>query len=722
MYHEARVADGTASTMDSTADNGVVRRLGQYRPFEGAGAGAREAQEDLVLAALAERDGPCRGLEQCQEDIAVLFGIKLDRMEVARAVRELEREERVTTSGAVALTSTEAQRLRSIAEETAQVEAAAIREWRELVKGRWTSIDDKSLDRLENELDLYLRTVFRRHGAEAALILYPDDPRAANLFSALEEQGFDFLPHADEPLASIREGAFSELMRRPTPSQQQYLGRMMNTASFLTVLSIDPEGAELVREVAAGQRVYLDTNFLFRLLGIQGPRFMLPARTILARTQEAGYCCAVTPWTVTEFQRALRHSHEYLARYPVPPSEYAALAADAASEEDFVTAYWRKVKDEPGLKAEDFLALYAELEPHLAASNITIETEGCTAVEDHDEGAVEEDISILERALMAGHGGPRGLERLRHDARHRQLVLRLRGTSNRSFANAGYWFLTHDSLLPRYDFMARGGKSPDPPFCVSAGAWFQVVEAFRPKTDDDERTFADLLASPYVRYRRTLSKTSAQAVAARLALHKDVTPELAATLFMNSFLMKEIEDTADPEAKIERIDNAIVEAAKQAQKQAEAALQYAEEVQERAAAATAEAEAQVEREAEASERAIKDAEERRERALADERERRDRELADEKARTDERIRAAEERHDQRLRQRDSEIAAQAAELANLKRLLKVAGIVLVLGAIFVAGAIALGVEEAWIYLVGLGAVVGVVAGIDQLLSRASDSS
>jgi hypothetical protein len=258
---------------------------------------------------------------------------------------------------------------------------------------------------------------------------------------------------------------------------------------------------------------------------VQGPRYVKPAEAILNTTAQAGYDRCITPWTLAEFRESLRRSRDFLQKYPVPPGDYAGLAADATGEENFVTAYWKEVRS--GVKLIDFFEYYSEIETHLKTRDIRVENEGCPAV-DQLKNETNDQVAILERVV---HGRSRHPALLEHDAKHRLLVERLREqASATTFSNAGYWFLTHDSVLPRYDHYA--GEKGALPFCVSAGAWFQIMEAFRPKTEDPEQSLADMLASPYVRYRRALSLRSASEVVARVDKFKDGTPELAARVLI----------------------------------------------------------------------------------------------------------------------------------------------------------------------------------------------
>jgi predicted nucleic acid-binding protein len=709
------------STSSKTAGSDgleIVRVLSQYRPFERGGAGPREAQEDLLLAALAEAGGSCASPVELRDYVHALCEVDLHQAEVDRALGQLIKESRVVhADDAYCLSDAQTDRAEATARESQQNAGIAIAEWRAFVAASWPGLSGDQLDVLEGQLRTFLLQVARRHGAEAATILYPDDPEADRRYEELEKAGLGYLdPVEDADVAVVQAAALSHFIRHPSSVQKEFLGRTLNTAYFLSVLSIDPDAAALVRDIASGQIVFLDTNFVYRVLGIQGPRHLRAARTILDTTKEVGYRCCVTPWTVEEFKRSLERARDHVNRYPVPSSEYAALLADATSDEDFVTAYWQQARDSP-IKIDDFYAHWREVEVHLAELGIEIHKEGCAAIEGQDD-AVTDEISILGKALAsrpkpgkAPTSSYRHPELLVHDVQHRLLIRRLRGAGNRTFANGGFWFLTFDSVLPRYDYQARRGTSETLPFCVSAGSWFQIVEAFRPKTGDVLKTLADLLASPYVRYRRTLSKAAAEDVVARVQLYEGGNAALAARIMMNSIFVKEIEATEpDSTERVERIDNAIVSAAQQAQEDARRAQEAAE--RERQGAQVARQQSRTElREAQiAHADELQRASERAEQARLDERARHERELA-----------AQDERRSAEARQLEASAAnkIKAERETRLKAERRLRAFVAAIIAIGVALVLVLsvGVDQAWAIALIIFAIVGFVAVADQLWIR-----
>ncbi len=672
------------------------------------------------MATLAEAGGPIATVGDCSSAMKALWGVTLDDAETARALGVLSREGRVERDASgYALTADEAAQMELVAAESRECRTSAVAEWRKYLLDQWPGLTPEQLDRLEEDLDRFLQMVVARHAAEATLTLYPDVRAAENRYLELEDAGFSVLQPAEPEIEHIRDGAISHFVRRPTSTQRAYLAQMLNTSYFKSVLSIDSEGARLVREIVSGQRVYLDTNFIYRLLGIQGPRHVRPAQTIVKRTMEAGYEVAVTPWTVEEFRNSLERAKDELKRHPIPPSDYAELLADATSDEDFVTAYWRQVKEAP-IKVQDFYAHWREVETHLAEIGITVIAEGCTAVGQRTD-EITDQLSVLARVL---HGRYRHPAIVEHDVKHRMLVQRLRGDANRSFATAGYWFLTFDSVLPRYDFAARREDGSEIPFCVSAGSWFQIIEAFRSKTDDDAQVLADLLASPYVRYRRTLSKDKAQAVVARMQLHKGGSPELAARIMMNSALIAQIEESTD-EAQTATIDNAIVLAAEQAQDDARRAQELAAAERQRAEAERAQAAATVREATERLETERRAADESKAQLAREADDRREEAIRAEEARREEAVRASEHRAEQKLRDEREAHKRQLAEVQKeldsesiarkrLRRRVRASVATLLIAVLAMIGLLAVGLDTVWAALVGIGVLLGVAAAVDQL--------
>jgi predicted nucleic acid-binding protein len=450
----------------------TLSKLAQYRPFSREGLSARTVLSDLVLTATYEAGGSLDSLAACRSAFSTLWGVQVELDEIRGLSEALVAEGRLERrNGELILPDGLRAEFALRRRESEEIEAQAIEEWLAAVRAVFGPFSDTDVSDLRADLMAWLGRIVERHGVEAALLLYPETERATQFFANIEALGFDFLAERSSELMPIREQALVLFVRNASESQRTLLANLMDTAYVLTVLSIDPAASRLVQTVTTGQRVYLDTNAVYRLLNLQGPRHFLSARRLVELTQGLGFEVAVTPWTVNELKESLERARDYLLARPLPPAELADLAATATSDENFITAYWRRLREHP-ITVQDFYDFYAEIEAHLADHSIAVVSDAVTAVE-NDEAGLARELSALERALGDRYkSDPVKV----HDARHRLLVLRLRGASSRNFSNAGFWFLTYDSVLPRYDFYARD-RQEGLPFCATSSAWFQIVRS-----------------------------------------------------------------------------------------------------------------------------------------------------------------------------------------------------------------------------------------------------
>jgi hypothetical protein len=201
--------------------------------------------------------------------------------------------------------------------------------------------------------------------------------------------------------------------------------------------------------------------------------------------------------------------------------------------------------------------------------------ESCAKI-DAQDGLIDDYATLLDRILAY----PRHEDVLRHDAKHRLLVERLRGDGNIRFSNARCWFLTQDTYLPRF-----AERMPDPdeaapelPFCITPSAWLQVMRALTPRTEDYEQTIVDLLASPFVGYQRPVDQRTVREVVGRMEDQKDRSPELALAVLQDTALVHEI-TVARPRQVAEEVERAYSTKTRELQEQAAVAASRASEEQ-----------------------------------------------------------------------------------------------------------------------------------------------
>jgi len=535
----------------------AVSRLAQYRPFANEGRDVHAALRDLILSAAAEAGGGFDHLGEAQQGIKTLFNLEIEIDELRSVVEGLSAAGAcLIEGGGFRLSEATHEQLEEQAAASRQLEEGAFDEWQNAVRQLEPELSEADFETLRADLDAWIQRVVSRHGVEAALLLYPENPRARQLFQEIEALGLDFLPERGPALRRIREQAIQIFIQRPTAEQRTYLSNLLNVSYFLTVLSLDPKASHLVQEQINGHRIYLDTNVLYRVLALSKINEVLSARRLLELSRELGFELAITPWTLTEMQESLRRAEQSVRQRALPPREWAHLLAEATTQEGFIKAYWIHYK-EKGVTPEDFFAFYSALETMLAEQDIHVVDEGTQKVREAD---VEEQLPLLARVII----WERPDVVMRHDVKHRLLIEQLRGDGNLTFSNARYWFLTQDSALPRYAEIPRGdAEEVVAPFCASTSAWAQVVRSLVPRTEDLDQALVDLLASPYMRYRGGVSTQAVQEVVARIDQFQGVSAELASEVLLNGALVRDIGGTNDPEERRQKIDNALINSAEQ---------------------------------------------------------------------------------------------------------------------------------------------------------------
>jgi len=530
-----------------------ITRLAQFRPG-GVGQIQIEAmlRELMLTSAYEAGETGIEALAGFRDTCLGLWGIETEIDELRDLAEKLIFEHKlVKQKNSYRLTEEARTELQERITGSDQTEGEAFADWEVALTSIAPWVEQDDLDVLRHDLDAWLRDIIVRHSIEAAMLLYPEDERGRRVLSAVEEHGIDFLPDRGEQLNELRQQALYVFLHQPTIAQRSYLTNLMTTAYMVASFTLDPRASEHVQELTKGQRIYLDTNVVYAALNLQGPQAFLSASRTLKLTANLGYELAVTRWTIDEMKHSLRDGRAKLAKTPLPPRALAEIAANATGEESFITAYWRTYKD-TGVTVEDFSAMYTELDSLIERLGIAITDQSCLAV-DRAEIAIDEQFAIISRVP----GGAFKSDPVKlHDVKHRLLVERLRGDGNRTFANAGYWFLTRDTVLLPY------GREALPhtdalPFAVSMNAWAYIVRSFTPRTEDYDQTLVDLLDTPSIRPRGLIPYQTVAAVLGRVdMLVSDSSEEIASRLLLDQVAMAEITQ-ASPDERETVIDQAI---------------------------------------------------------------------------------------------------------------------------------------------------------------------
>jgi hypothetical protein len=538
--------------MPAKLDEQALRSLAQYRPFDGGSEGIEMVHDDLVVAACQSAGGEFASLEACREFIQSNWKIELEINEIRESRERLEgRGVAEKLGGGLAISDQKKKELEKVRAVWEGWETQAVEEWETSIREDFPLLGDADLEKLRAQLRPWLDHVICRHGAEASLLLYPGDDRAAKLIDSLGNTDLSFLPDLGRDLNGIRTNAFRMFIREPTETQLAFLGRLLNTGFYQTVLSLDPKARHLAAAEAKQTVLYLDTNFLYAVLGVGSQVEAHTASRLLDLCRQMGYSLRITPWTIDELRTSIASSRSDVLK--VHRSQKSAkVMAEVSGEKGFAPAYWRALRDH-GTDPADFFGKFDHFQRFLKDNGIKESPEKCAEIDADVEG-----IRAYSSPLEAMYGvGTKNRAVIEHDAKTRLLIERLRGDAEpTAYMNVRYWFLTESTSLPTYGRSPiRASKRPKYPFCILTSTWAQIVRSVMPRTADLDEVIVGLLASPYVGYKLPISGTPKKAVervVARIDSLKDVPASVAVAMVGDQSMAAKIGGEVD-EAEMNRI-------------------------------------------------------------------------------------------------------------------------------------------------------------------------
>jgi len=537
--------------------NEAIRRLCHFVPTEEKENMPALLHEFLVKHAMIELGTEPHSLLDIKGSLSRLFNLDFEKEEIEGAIERLKGKKSVISSlqDVYSLDIRTYSELKKSLKDSEDFEQRIIDQWLEEIERKYSGLDQDDLKLLEEDLWIYLTKIFARHGAECATLIYAGQEEAKRFIAELKDDIFTFLPGRSPGLHKIRIIELPNFFKNASAERKRYIAQFLDSTFIIHMLHIDKNCSALIQKQFKDYRLYLDTNFVYRLLGLQGSVLQKAAERAVKLAQRLNFILIVSTRTIGEWDDSIKWATKRLKEHPLPRS-FAKIGAEYTTEEDFTTAYWHEYT-KSGISIDDFFAIYQRIEDLLKEYNIKISNALCDRIKKDPELQKETDkvnwASFHYKSEKVAE----------HDAFHRLLILRLRGkTPPKRFSDAKVWFLTCDTSLSVYDRSARKG-STGVPFCILSNQWIQIMRPLLPRTLDFDKTFADLLISPYFKTYGHLPSDVTQKILGRVAQFKYHSPELAVKILTDRHLTEQLNQTEGEGKAIELIDNATAKAAEE---------------------------------------------------------------------------------------------------------------------------------------------------------------
>lgn len=520
--------------------------------------------DNLVLTSVAlSPETAVRPFTTMASAIQTLFGLALPGDDIASSVSRLVAKGRLSEEeDRFAIANDERDIVFQRAEQAAQIERDVRAEWLVSIGPIAETISDASDDQLWTALQGFMARVFRRHGAQTLLLLAPDLPFLAGGEGSLNTFFEDSAKEAGigQGDLELTRSALEVFFNTQSELKTQYLSQLLDSTFTFYALTVDQATAEYLRGQLQRLVIFLDTNFIFAVIGLHEDYFAEISAEVLDLIQQQNL-----PFKLYYHERTLREIEQTISaigdrlqakRWSKALSAAAFTFGSETGALSGVELAYHRLNSQQPVDPDVFLSKYEHIEQLLSDRGFKIYREG----RDPDYSITEKGHLIAEYtefAKGARPDRPKRYEAIDHDVVVLLRVDRLR-TSPKSILQAGAIFLTNDYLLHRFVWrtLRRGGEIGH---TVLPRELLQVLRPFVRSTEDFDRRFVETFAIPEFRgLQRDLADTTSK-VLSYLASYKDLREETALRILSDTVLRNQVRTVVEGSPELgELIEAAVV--------------------------------------------------------------------------------------------------------------------------------------------------------------------
>ena len=508
----------------------------------------RQIVDYLVLDALSSHGSLfSTTINDIQSIIQQHIRLEFEPQEILESVRRLSRNKSINAIGLdkspdqiqITIKESTNHELTIQRDKLKNIEEQTILQWKEEIIQRYDNDNAivENIEKIESSLKLFLSRMFLKHGIDSVSILYPENKQTNTWINSIEKQIGDSLPHYNDYLDSIIKIEIPRFIKNSDSKRKKYLTNLFNASFYWHLIHVDAKGSKLLKSITRGQRLLLDNNILYNLVGIGGDENLKSSHKLLELAKQLGYKLEVTNKTLEEFQDSLKwHLHEAKQRPPIT-SELARLALTNLGQDNFMTSYWNGLASKK-LTIEEFVLEISHIHDILSGLDIDIFHKHQKDIDNSEE--LIDEMTLLKKAC-GDHFNEHIVE---HDAFHRILIKKLRKRTRYNFKDAVAWFLTQDSKLPSYSRYARKGQEYLP-FCLTTNQWIQLNRPFLVRTKNEseyEESLVTLITQPFLRsiIPQHPLQDAYEKVLGRLSRYNNMSGELASEITSDTHFMLSI--------------------------------------------------------------------------------------------------------------------------------------------------------------------------------------
>ena len=525
-----------------------------------------EGVVDSLVIGVVEVDSnhPANNQAKVDEALRAYFGVQLDPKDLSAAIARLLGTgaligQPAANTFALSPASRAAQMQR--VSDASKLEDIVKQQWIESVRSDFPAWNESVEAELWGCLKSYLTRLFRRHGAQTALIVSGQRFSDAELDKSIGELMTSSIAEeckvVDQNLAS---NALKKFLREQTPERARYVAQLLDgTFSFYSLFTDDATQSYLKKAIPQ-IRVFLDTNFLFGVLHLHdNPQNEVSAELVsLVRDQKFPFELQYHEESLKEMQETIRKTEERLVRHNWSSSLSRAAIETREFELSGLDLKFHRANAEHQIGPSAFFMKFHHLEKLLNASGFKIYRR--PDKQDADDMPDEKTLDLISRYNKFQAHLPlnrqKGFNSVKHDIIVWQATKALRKPSAAGL-DVGALMLSADQRFFAFDWeVLSDGHGLG--VVVLPSQLLQLLRPFVPRTPDFDKRFAEVFSLPEFRSGSSDFSQVIRQVLGFLATVKDLTEETAAAILADELLLRRLKNVETEEGVKEAIESEVL--------------------------------------------------------------------------------------------------------------------------------------------------------------------
>lgn len=267
---------------------------------------------------------------------------------------------------------------------------------------------------------------------------------------------------------------------------------IFNVASFALeyCMLTNTNNTNITIELLRNKIFYLDTNIIFRALGINGDLRKSRTISILKKFQQVGETLKITKVTLDEFNNSINHHINIINKYDNPNIQTDIFLEEVGANKEFYCFYqqWKR-----NTTTQSISMFKAEIETlyddFISRFNIEIET-----FSPYDKSSEEYKKQLYDYTSGIHSYKKNNYElKAKHDAQNIIWLEHKRDNMSQNIFETKYFLLSSDHRLQKWDY----SRSSKVPIVFLPSQWLSISLRFLERTNDDFSSFVSFLNLSY---------------------------------------------------------------------------------------------------------------------------------------------------------------------------------------------------------------------------------